>query len=371
MPGALLELMSHDGHNDVRQGEKVINSLYAATQPMRFANSSHDIYDQVFDKYITIGRNGDLMSQCHLKLELVSIHSYQSIDNIFDLIEEVRYESGGQLIERFNGDCMRAESAYDSQAKPIIDKSTVIIPLHLCTGKREETYLPLICLRFHEVLVFVKLKDEYQSTVLKKSMLVSYVALDALERRLMVRSPKSFTIHPKTLIADRRPFKGTACVPIGLSSRVRDIIVVSDKPLKTLQLLMRPDVSRFDVKEACIFQKLFAQRYYGLPCNDQHIYFMPFDSTPLSVNVSGSLNFRDMGDATMKITPDNESDTFKLTIMAHSCKVMYFASGMSRIREDTEGEMEKEKEKEEEKEEDEKDEDEKDEDEKEKKRKKL
>jgi hypothetical protein len=208
------------------------------------------------DAPVTIPRNGDLMGEvwCH-----VTMSSVPDDAHVFDLIDEVTYEIGGQLIEQYNGAALKMLALFDARARPTIRGNVVIFPLRLCTSANTRVYLPLICLRFHEVKIGVKIANACDATqrVLSKKLVISYIACDTNERRTRCQSPHDVHITQKHCICITQvgvPEDGKITVPLreslpdGFGCKVRDIIVmlvpltlsVLDKdPLESLRIVVR------------------------------------------------------------------------------------------------------------------------------------
>lgn len=341
MGGALMELIT-EGHREMEiyqqistngssdLGKHKVNSVFEDQPIEKFGRSCNDLSENqgsLYDdrKEFTIDRELDLMADCYLRFQLGSDDKVNT-DTILNMIEDVRYEVGAtHVLDSFNGDCMRARFLHDTDAKPIISKEgdIVVLPLRLSTSLRRNTYLPLICLAFDQVKIIVKLKDPTYYN--KMTLLVEYIGLDTMERRSMCENLHTYRIFPRMYQDDNSSGKKKFDIGLLLDQTIRDIIIVSKRPLTKIRLTINGH-NRYKIDDAFIFQKFYARKY-GIQDNDDYIYFMPFDNTITEPIVNGSLNTGRIDHLVLSLKTQCTTN-FRVTTMVTSVTNITTSSGM-------------------------------------------
>ena len=95
---------------------------------------------------------------------------------------------------------MAALATFDFRAQPSVLGRVCVVPLRLCASASNDTFIPLISLRFHEVKVRVKLVEKVAAAgnIESASLHVEYICLATAERKKIAQSPHQLRIHPKT-----------------------------------------------------------------------------------------------------------------------------------------------------------------------------
>ena len=143
-------------------------------------------------------------------MELMTLGNYIYVEKNNSIYRDKpieKFEIGGVIIDRFNGSCMKADSLYDIEAKSIVSNygKTVIIPLRLSMCLRENTYIPIISLAFHQVKIFVKLSTFFRNKI---KLLTEYIVLDTSERRLFAQTTHDYTVFPRDFIVEQSLGRG-------------------------------------------------------------------------------------------------------------------------------------------------------------------
>ena len=327
MSGCLIELVTV-GHRETdiyvheNENRKTLSSIYQDKPFEKFERSANTIQPipgtlEDGKKSFVIPREGDLLGECYIRFVL---DKPINLETIYKMIDNIHYDVGPTTIDSFNGDCMRARASYDENAIPLISNSgkTIILPLRLSTSIREDRYLPLISLAFHQIKIIVEFNDDYKYLYDSITILGEYVILDIKERREMAQTGHHYTIFPrKYQVETSRSF------PLKFGVTARDIIIISDEPLSSIKLKINQH-NRYELHDALIFQKLYARRY-GILDNKQNIYFMPFDRTILTENVNGSLNMEAC--QSVHLTVDVEKNC-KVTVLCDSVAHYKIEKGM-------------------------------------------
>jgi frataxin-like iron-binding protein CyaY len=257
MPGGLIQLTVTGKQNKVLTGQPTMTYFkYAYNQHTNFAcesiaqsfNGSVDFGQKV---NATISRNGDLITNMTLEVNLPNINSNNSADTNGDktivnwanaighrLIEWVSIEVGGQEVDRHRGEWLEINSELtlnESQKKAYhkmvgkrefyfiedTDQSkTLYIPLQFWFCKESGLALPLVALQHHDVKVHVKFRslnecvtshtlkangeveenaspqlDVANSQIISSRLLCDFVYLDVCERKWYAQHSHKYLIE--------------------------------------------------------------------------------------------------------------------------------------------------------------------------------
>jgi hypothetical protein len=199
--------------------------------------------------------------------EIIDTESY------YDLIDEIEYKIGGQVIEKYTGTSLLLNSRYDPKAKcSWSPQNEIVFPLCLCTQN-----LPLICLAYHEVRVDIKLSQKVKGILKSHSFEVEHVYLPQPNRKTIARSSHELTVLQKFAFKNQ---------PGLIKGRVQDIALRSACPLLSCTLVLKMksgDVIK-NKKSAIMLSKAIPREYYGgVP--DENTYYFP----PLNLYVDPSI----------------------------------------------------------------------------------
>lgn len=268
------------------------------------------------DRYtFTVSRNGDLFGECFLHLTSKDLGGNVFMsgrsDILPDLIERVEFEIGGQTIESFTGRTMAAIATFDFRAEPSALGRVCVVPLRLCTSASNDTFLPLVCLRFHEVNVRVTLVEKAAAEIEKVALHIEYVALDSFERQQTCQANHRLRIHPKSsaeaLLTRPPPPPRTGndedSVAVELfpwleEELVRDLIVDVDAARSpsalSIELEMSPgkytELTRLD---SIMASHVIPKHRYGIRGDSYSAkrFYIPFDSDPTAPLCASAMMF--------------------------------------------------------------------------------
>lgn len=338
---------------------------------------SHPLHPENTNPCTAIGRNGDLLKTVWYKLTLAG----PIPENPYDLLEEIAYTIGGQLIEKYSGTSLEMMSHYEPKAKVSVSGNTLVFPLCLCTSG--ELALPLICLAYHEVKLSIKLRRD--TKVEKHALETTYVYLDTDERRRltqgMSQEPRQYHITQKFSIKRQATCYGPAIkIPISsihLRNRIRDLafkitplakpaalippldhdgLTEDPKDAFMLMLLERIDqlenrlspakpaeplvsatfvfsttTSNTTIKhrqDAAMLKHAIPREHYSLE-NNESVYYMPFDHTPTQLYSSSSLCLRNIA---LEIELELVPGTYNIEVLLRQDNVLTITSGMGSLR---------------------------------------
>jgi hypothetical protein len=220
------------------------------------------------------GAGADLVNQMWYKLELAPAEIIDT-ESYYDLIDEIEYKIGGQVIEKYTGTSLRLNSRYEPKSQcSWSPQNEIIIPLCPCAQN-----LPLICLAFHEVKVDIKLSHKVKDILKSHSFEVEYVYLPQPDRKTIARSSHDLAVLQK--FAFKNQLTDT------IRGRIHDIALRSTCPLLscTLVLKMKSGEVIKNKKSAIMLTKAIPREYYGgVP--EENTYYFP----PLNLYVDPSIN---------------------------------------------------------------------------------
>lgn len=267
---------------------------------------THDAHMTSNTIYETVSRCGDLMG--HIWYEVTLPEPLKHANDAFDIIESLKYTIGGQVIEHYSGQALRMLSVFDKHARPSIHNNTVVFPLRVCNSYDTHLFLPLVRLAFHEVKLKLKLADHIRPV--KQQIHITYITLDTEERRyLSCTIPRlQLRITQKVSLTQMINVENSGTrtkIPLNMKGYLRDLIVLLKPkqncevdPMISMQMLIG---GYDDAGKPVMFQRqnplgpamtrhVIPQQYYSVEKNDNYIYFMPFDHTPLRTHSTASLN---------------------------------------------------------------------------------
>lgn len=264
--------------------------------------------------------------------------------DVYSIIENITFEIGGKTIESYTGQALKMLSLFDKKATPHAVSNTVSFPIKLCTSDHMESYLPLLCLASHAVVINIKLSKSIKpEDVIKQRMYITYVQLDTEERRnLNVGVPYKYPVTLKTsskhqlVVQDPKQSKQ---IRIQRNMELRDIIfLVEPKTHTTSDQLIRASLTctnggkHYDVyakTSPIMFQHMIPQQYYGVEKNSHPIYFMPFDHLPLSAISASNLNTSQY-DWTLELCL--QPGAYNVHVMTRTNNIIGITSGMGSLQ---------------------------------------
>ena len=220
------------------------------------------------------GAGADLVNQIWYRMELAPAEIIDT-ESYYDLIDEIEYKIGGQVIEKYTGTSLRLNSRYEPKSQcSWSPQNEIIFPLCLCAKN-----LPLICLAYHEVRVDIKLSHKVKDILKSHSFEVEHVYLPQPDRKTIARSSHELAVLQK--FAFKNQLTDT------IRGRIHDIALRSTCPLLscTLVLKMKSGEVIKNKKSAIMLSKAIPLEYYGgVP--EENTYYFP----PLNLYVDPSIN---------------------------------------------------------------------------------
>lgn len=333
---------------------------------------SHPLHPENTNPCIAIGRSGDLIKTVWYKLTLAG----PAPENPYDLLEEIEYTIGGQVIEKYSGTSLEIISHYSQNAKVSKSGNTLVFSLFLCTSG--ELALPLICLAFHEVKLSIKLRRD--TKIDKHSVETAYVYIDTDERRRLCinQQPRYYQITQKFSIKRQVTcFQAaqTIKIPIRskhLTNRIRDVAFkitpLATKPVQLdhdglagnakdafmLMLLERIDQleNRLSPKnteplvsatfvfsttsgntikytqDAAMLKHAIPREQYAIE-NNENVYYLSFDHTPTQLYSASSLC---VSGIVLEVELELVPGRYELEILVRQDNVLTITSGMGSLK---------------------------------------
>ena len=344
----------------------------------------------------TIARNGDLVSQIWLYLELDAIDQTQYAGTHFTdcvghaLIQSCDLDIGGHTFDKQYGEFMEAWDELSGKAGKAlgqqVGKSRSDEELMYWAGRRQRLYvplqfwfcrssaqaLPLISLQYHETRVNVTFRaksdvikgpsasavaggsQDGQGKIRNCYLLVNYVFLDTMERRLFANSPHEYLItqvqHTGSESIDANV--GTATIGLNMNHPVRELIWMFRKDsartskdwfdfrgnedhsdaFQDMKIQLNGH-DRFQPRDPIYFRMVQPRQYHSkIP--ERHVYCYSFALDPEDWKPSGSINMSRIDSVNMKFTFDREKKPAlsDCMVFARSMNVMKVVSGMSGLK---------------------------------------
>ena len=352
MSGGLVELFASSDNNNSANANAC---LWGPLPETVYTAASHEIINvPLVNGMVTVPRNADLIGETWCQVTLAE--PFPMGADPFDLIEEITYEIGGTIIERYCGRALKMLSLFDVRARPSysINRTVIVFPLRLCTSANTHLYLPLICLRYHEVRIGVKvkvvsnpIKSEVACNPVKSELLISYIFLDTKERRDICNSmndvPHALQITQKMCIIKKRDnAEEKLTIPLAsLGGKVRDIIVLANpdqSDLVSMRILARATGSdtwheRQRPIDSSMCGGAIQRHFYGITETNNAMYFFPFDHMPLNDVPTGGMNLS-RSEAKLELTfqtSKTSKTSSDVCILIRSANVMRLTCGMASL----------------------------------------
>ena len=239
MGGGLMQLVAYGAQDIYLTGNPQITFFKVVYR--RHTNFAVESIEQTFNgtadfgKRVTatISRNGDLIQQMYLEVDLPVVETPGSTSNVWTygvgnaLVKQAEIEIGGQLIDRQYGDWMNIwteltmpagkRDGYDNmvgnsvattaitQTGALSSASTqrLYVPLQFWFNRNPGLALPLIALQYHEVKLNLELRPANEltngatstATGLGCKLYVDYIYLDTDERRRFAQVSHEYLIE--------------------------------------------------------------------------------------------------------------------------------------------------------------------------------
>lgn len=295
---------------------------------------------------VGVTRCNDLVKECFLCLTYDELHDDEN--NLYDIIKSVNLSIGGQLIEKYSGDTLRILASFRKKTKVMVShlangQKQIMFPLSLCT---EDTHIPLVALAYHKVRIGVELIESAKSNLKRKSLYINYICLDTNERRVIStpRNPWQYRIfqkkeHKVTLTSNGPDTEHKIVIPKYMDA-MRELIVLLkpkttitvEEPVIKMQLNFNDNVAkdfRDEADDPMIYRKVIPRLYYDIDNNNELMYFMSFDHTPLDRRCSGCLNQTDDG---MTLRMQLVSGEYEVCIVSRCFNVLEIRTGMATLK---------------------------------------
>jgi len=235
MGGGLMQLVAYGAQDIYLTGQPQITFFKSVYR--RHTNFAIECIQQVINGTpsgssifsITIARNGDLMSDIHIRIPatISQVNEYGDTNQgvgSYERLKVINYadlEIGGQLINRVYGDWMRVwseltirrtatnadplASCLTLHNPPVTGDNDLIIPLQFWFHNNPGLALPLIALQYHEIKLNIQFNGSYVDTKQTDSGLVvdfstpevwaDYIYLDTTERRQFAQNAHEYLIE--------------------------------------------------------------------------------------------------------------------------------------------------------------------------------
>ena len=231
MGGGLMQLVAYGAQDVFLTGKPEISFFKLVYR--RHTNFAMESIEQTLNGTIkpgnrltsTISRNGDLVTNMFLEIDMGTMTSTVNIHNSVghSIIEYIELEIGGQRIDKHYGEFLEIISelmlpeekrqgykemigrrdAY-IQGTTGLESSKLFVPLQFFFCRNPGLALPLIALQYHEVKINLKLRDanEFSTNLTNNDfpgfdikLYVDYVYLDSTERRRFAQMQHEYLIE--------------------------------------------------------------------------------------------------------------------------------------------------------------------------------
>jgi hypothetical protein len=276
MGGGLMQLVAYGAQDIYLTGNPQITFFKVVYR--RHTNFAVESIEQTFNGQAdfgkrvtaTISRNGDLIQQMYLEVELPLLtNGVGSLSNVWTygvgnaLVKQAEIEIGGQLIDRQYGDWMNIwteltvpegkRAGYDDMVGNKLTASTagvqqlgglafssttkprLYVPLQFWFNRNPGLALPLIALQYHEVKLNLEIRasaDLFNVTVVPTSvgslgckLYVDYIYLDTDERRRFAQVSHEYLIEQVQF---------TGAESIGAAINAKNVTLNFNHPVKEL-----------------------------------------------------------------------------------------------------------------------------------------
>ena len=207
MAGGLMQLVAYGAQDVYLTGNPKITFFQAVYK--RHTNFAMENIEQTVNGSpsnsgrvsVTIARNGDLIGNMYLELDLDNEHADIALAE--RAVQDIELTIGGQRIDKHyqKGWRLDSELVMDSDKKANYQKMTsygkAYLPLLFFFNRNPGLYLPLIALQYHEVRLDIDLSSEFETIVYGKQLKVwgNYVYLDTEERRRFAQNGHEYLIE--------------------------------------------------------------------------------------------------------------------------------------------------------------------------------
>jgi len=334
----------------------------------------------------TISRNGDLVTNMWLEVDMGTNkeHFVNSVGHA--LIEYVELEIGGQRIDKHYGEWLEIWSeltlpeekrhgfkemigrrdAYNDKSK--LESRELFIPLQFFFCRNPGLALPLIALQYHEVKLNIKFRDgkklDTNGDISGKDvkdfdsvkLYVDYVYLDTEERQRFAQMSHEYLIeqlqhtgaestksdqvrlnfnHPVKELVWAIRSSGANVLEFGSSELIYGTANVDDSPFATADSdrfdtakLQLNGHDRFTERKAAYFRLVQPYQHHTRVPN-KHIYCYSFALNPEAHQPSGTCNFSRLDNVTLNLKGlSDKSDEGELLVYAVSNNILRITSGM-------------------------------------------
>lgn len=125
----------------------------------------------------------DVVVNFYLRLRMCLPSPYESfLVDPYDILEQVEWDIGGHVIERFDGSALKLRAAWDPSVRAVVtsvpsspsdtllqprdhEVVDIVFPLNACMSSGPGNYLSLVSLRFHEVRWHVKIRYPWNHAI--------------------------------------------------------------------------------------------------------------------------------------------------------------------------------------------------------------
>lgn len=195
MGGGLIQIVQYGSQDEYITGDPSITFFKVAYN--KHFNFAIESVEQTVNRTndtatIEISRNGDLVTNCWLEIELNESITTEDINELkgTDFLDHIDFLIGNQLIDRHYGNFYKLWNELSLNRKNIEGYNTLnsindennktYIPLQFFFNKKSELALPLIALQYHEVGFYIKFLNS--DKIKNVRMFVDYIYLEQEER---------------------------------------------------------------------------------------------------------------------------------------------------------------------------------------------
>ena len=230
MGGGLMQLVAYGAQDIYLTGNPQITFFKVVYR--RHTNFSMEAIEQTLNgstassgtQTTTVSRNGDLISSCYITMSDGTFGMQEG--EVYDLIDSVELEIGGQRIDKHYGAWLAIWSSLTCpagkeelyQSKMVegggtgVAARSCVIPLQFWFCRHTGLALPLIALQYHEVKLAIEFETALNLVIaaqtatvltgLSASLYVDYVYLDTEERRRFAQISHEYLIEQLQFTGD-------------------------------------------------------------------------------------------------------------------------------------------------------------------------
>ena len=362
-----------------------------AIEPIKLIPNEHVDFGKKFS--VKVGNFGDLLSKMYFYFKLPPLQatsgSFAGWTNSIGhaIIEYIDIEIGHSLIDRNYG--LYMEIWNELTIKPGIRSSEddLIgkyghVPLLTTNAEKETEYyvplqfwfcsnlgssLPLVALRFHDVVLKIKLRDfdgcviydgvsgPETVNILESNIIADYIYMDEKERDFFKKTNHKFLINQtQSVLGDSLPSSGNYIADLPFNNPVYEILFVireinSDDNNDWFNFSIRNNVINTEVfgmldSAKLIFDNFDRSEYlkskilttvnsskFHTNTTDKHIYTFPLCAYPEKFQPSGSMNFSTVSSALLSVKLKDSIPASKLYVFAKSWNMLMIGDGLSSL----------------------------------------